>query len=71
MGDKFGRIQVDLIGEGKGNFFHSGNYQPIKWIKKNKDDQTVFYDSNCLPITLEKGLTWIHILSLDSGVWFK
>lgn len=71
VGDQFGRIQVNLIGEGKGIFFHSGINQPIKWIKKNKDDQTIFYDNNYLPITLEKGLTWIHILSLDSGVWFK
>ena len=70
-GDESGRVQVNLIGEGIGKFFQSGDYEPIKWVKGNKEDQTIFYDSNCLPIVLEKGLVWVHILSVDNEVWFK
>jgi hypothetical protein len=70
-GDELGRVQVELIGEGIGKYFHSGDYQPIKWIKQNKYDQTYFFDSTGSPIVLNKGLTWIYILSLDNEVWFK
>ena len=70
-GDKSGRVQVNLIGEGIGKLFQSGDYKPIKWIKGNREDQTIFYDSNHLPVALEKGLVWVHILSLDGEVWFK
>ena len=54
--------------EGIGKFFQSGDYKPIKWVKDNKEVQTIFYDSNYLPLVLEKGLVWVHILSVDNEV---
>lgn len=70
-GDESGRVQVNLIGKGMGKFFQSGDYKPIKWVKDNKEVQTIFYDHNHFPVELEKGLVWVHILSVDSEVWFK
>ena len=70
-GDDQGRINVELIGEGIGRVFNGGNYQSVRWMKKTKVDQTLFLDSNNEPITYDKGVTWIHILSPYSEMWFK
>lgn len=56
-GDQYGRVKVELIGEGEGAYFHSGFYQPIKWSKKSKNDQTFFSDREGSPIILNNGPT--------------
>ncbi len=70
-GDQLGRVEVQLIGEGEGKFFHSGIFQPIKWRKPSKNEQTVFFDREGTPITINKGVTWVHVLSTDKEIWFK
>ena len=70
-GDEEGRIEVGLIGEGFGKVFLGGTCKMFKWIKKDKNFQTLFLDENGQEIDYNKGKTWIHILSSDSTVWFK
>jgi len=69
--DDKGRINVELIGEGIAKIFNKGNYQLVKWIKKNKDQKTLFLDEEGSPILYNHGNTWIHLLSPDTEVWFK
>ncbi len=70
-GDDLGRVQVDLIGEGVGRVFSGGNMQSIKWLKKTKEDKTIFLDSNDNPLSYNPGTTWIHVLSSQAEVWVK
>jgi len=70
-GDDEGRVNVELIGEGIAGIFSRGTYQLVKWMKENKNKQTLFLDEEGLPIAYNHGNTWIHLLSSDSEVWFK
>ncbi len=70
-GDDKGRVNVELIGEGIAKVFNRGTYQLVKWIKKNKDKETLFLDEEGSPIAYNHGNAWIHLLSKDSEVWFK
>ncbi|MBN2394909.1 MAG: DUF3048 C-terminal domain-containing protein, partial [Candidatus Atribacteria bacterium] len=69
--DTLGRVDVQLVGEGIAKVFSAGNYQIAKWVKKEKNDQTLFLSEKGYPISLNQGLTWVHILSPDLNVWFK
>jgi len=71
IGDNEGRIQVELIGEGTGRFFKEGISQPVKWTKKNKDEQTSFLDSKNNIINYGPGIIWVHILDHDKEIWCK
>ncbi len=70
-GDDQGRVQIDLIGEGVGKVFSEGNIQSVKWLKKSKEDKTIFLDSNDNPLSYNPGTTWIHVLSSQAEVWVK
>jgi len=69
--DDQGRVHVGLIGEGIAKVFNRGTYQLVKWIKRTKDEQTLFLDEEGSPIKYYHGNVWIHLLSKDSEVWFK
>ncbi len=70
-GDDQGRVSVELIGEGIARVFYGRTYKLVKWIKKNKDEQTLFLDKEGFPIVYNQGTTWIHLLSPDSEMWFR
>jgi len=70
-GDELDRVQVKLTGEGIGNLFMAGNCQSIRWIKRKNDDRTQFVDSTGNPLSFLPGMTWVHLLSPRSEVWFK
>jgi len=69
--DDLGRVRVELIGEGNGRVFYEGTYQLVKWVKKNKDEQTFFLNKEGSPIMYTQGTTWIHLLPPESEMWFK
>lgn len=69
--DEEGRIQMELVGEGIGRVFQGGDSQPIKWIKKSKDEPTLFLDQKGSPLIYQLGATWIHLLSPESEIWTK
>jgi len=70
-GDKEGRLKVEVIGEGIAKVFSGGEYLIAKWIKESKDHNTLFYDGNGNMIKLNKGQTWIEIVSKETEVWIK
>jgi len=70
-GDKEGRLEVDVIGEGVAKIFYGGNYYLTKWVKESKDHPTVYYNKQGNLINLNKGNIWIHLVPEETDVWIK
>jgi len=70
-GDGEGRLEVEVIGEGIAKVFCGGNYFLSKWVKKSKDQPTVYYDRQGKPLNLNQGNIWIHLVPEETKVWFK
>ena len=70
-GDGEGRLEVEIIGEGMAKVFYGGNYFLSKWVKKSKDQSTVYYDRQGKPLNMNQGNIWIHLVPEETGVWFK
>jgi len=70
-GDKEGRLDVEVAGEGIAKIFYGGNYYLTKWIKKSKDHPTIYYDRQGNVINLNQGNIWIHLVPEETKVWFK
>lgn len=70
-GDGEGRLEVGVIGEGITKVFYGGNYFLSKWVKKSKDQPTVYYDRQGKILNLNQGNIWIHLVPEDTMVWFK
>ena len=70
-GDGEGRLEVEVIGEGIVKVFYGGNYFLSKWIKKSKDQPTVYYDRQGKVLNLNQGNMWIHLVPEETKVWFK
>lgn len=70
-GDGEGRLEVEVIGEGIAKVFYGGNYFLSKWVKKSKDQSTVYYDRQGKLLNLNKGNIWIHLVPEETKVWFK
>ena len=70
-GDGEGRLEVEVIGEGIAKVFYGGNYFLSKWVKKSKDQSTVYYDRQGNVLNLNQGNIWIHLVPEETKVWFK
>jgi hypothetical protein len=70
-GDGEGRLEVEVIGEGITKVFYGGNYFLSKWVKKSKDQSTVYYDRQGKLLNLNQGNIWIHLVPEETKVWFK
>lgn len=71
LGDKEGRLEVNIIGEGIAKIFYGGHYFITKWVKKSKNQPTLYYDSQSNLLNLNQGKIWIQIVSNETKVWFK
>ena len=70
-GDKEGRLEVEVVGEGIAKVFYGGNYYLTKWVKKSKDHPTVYYTNQGNVLNLNQGNIWIHLVPEETKVWFK
>lgn len=70
-GDGEGRLEVEVIGEGITRVFYGGNYFLSKWVKKSKDQPTMYYDRQGKLLNLNQGNIWIHLVPEETKVWFK
>ncbi len=70
-GDNEGRMEIEMVGEGIAKIFFGGNYFLTKWIKKSKDQPTIYYDDQGKILNLNQGNIWIHLVSEETKVWFK
>lgn len=55
-------IEVELIGEGKAEYFLGGRYQTGTWKKKDLNSPTEYFDEQGNPIIFVTGKTWIQVL---------
>ncbi len=60
-GDDSGRVDMKLIGEGKGYYFTRGKRIPITWKKESHVKTTHYYDETGKEIQLNPGKTWISV----------
>ena len=65
--DSEGRLKVDLVGSGTGDFFTAGKTIPIKWEKADRNALTKFYTLDDQPIKLNSGVTWFQIMETGSN----
>lgn len=68
LSDELGHIDVNLIGQGKAEFFLAGKYRTGTWEKANALAPTKFYGSDGQEISFVRGNTWIHVLRPEAVV---
>lgn len=66
--DAEGRLDIDLIGEGKAVFLLGGTYSEGTWEKTAVSEPTWFYGAGGQKITLAPGQTWVQIVPEDAKV---
>lgn len=59
--DKAGRLEVTLLGKGRGILFSEGKMIPLTWEKNELRERTIYKDQQGNEITLSKGKTWIQV----------
>ena len=64
--DNEGRLSIDLISTGKGNYYSGGKFIPVTWEKTSADAPTIFYGQSNEPIQLNPGVTWIQVVPIGN-----
>jgi len=67
-GDGSARIDIQVIGSGRAEYFLAGQYQEGSWRKDSIDSPTKFYDSNGQEIIFPRGNTWVQVLRPETAV---
>lgn len=60
-GDTEGRLDMSLIGTGRGYYVTKGKVIPIIWEKKSHTDATIFLNPDGSEIRFNKGKTWVAV----------
>lgn len=66
--DSKGRLEIDLIGEGKGIYITNGKSKEIVWKKNNRRDLTRLYDLEGNEISLNPGITWYQVVPKSMNI---
>lgn len=61
-GDELGHIKVNLIGQGRAEFFLAGRYEEGSWEKTGPFTPTKFYGADGQEVSFVQGNTWIQVL---------
>jgi hypothetical protein len=69
--DQEGRLEVDLMGEGKAWLFSGGQVLEGSWQKKSSTSRTRFYDGSGIEISMKTGQTWIQLVSKQTKISYK
>ncbi|MCL2170222.1 MAG: DUF3048 C-terminal domain-containing protein, partial [Defluviitaleaceae bacterium] len=62
-GDPEGRRNIGLIGEGHGYLVTHGTYTRVRWEKPDDSQPTRWFWDNGNPLEVNRGITWISIIS--------
>lgn len=60
--DGYGRLEINLVGEGAGYFFCGGKYVPITWHRDGLGQQFYYTLSDGSPLTLGVGKTYVGVV---------
>ncbi|WIV10698.1 DUF3048 domain-containing protein [Proteiniborus sp. MB09-C3] len=66
--DGEGRMEIQVIGQGKGYYITNGKYINITWKKASINDKIIFLDEKGNEIKLNPGITWIQFTKPDPDV---
>ncbi|MBU5313594.1 DUF3048 domain-containing protein [Tissierella carlieri] len=66
--DKEGRLEIQLVGEGEGKYITNGKVMDIKWVKKSRNDKTLYYNPAGEEIVLNPGVTWIQVINAKTEI---
>lgn len=69
--DEVGRRDITTIGQGKALFFMDGQTKVGFWKRSNRKERTIFLDDNSNEIELNRGTTWIEIVSADTLIGYN
>ncbi|MCK9216331.1 MAG: DUF3048 domain-containing protein [Firmicutes bacterium] len=68
--DNVGRLQLSNIGKNRGYFLTGGRLIEIEWQKDSRGGKTVYRDLKGNEIELNKGITWIQVVSVNTKIDF-
>lgn len=60
-GDDKGRLNITMVGEGKGLYLSNGRYQEITWKKSDYQSLTRYYNQSGKEIKMNPGNFWIQV----------
>jgi len=61
--DDVGRLKVYNIGKGRGYYLTGGKLMEIEWSKDNRSAKTLYKDLKGNEIIVNKGITWIQVVT--------
>jgi hypothetical protein len=65
--DDYGRLEMDVVGEGEATMFSNGMATKGTWKKSSRTDRTLFYDENGEEYEFSRGQTWVDVIPEDKG----
>jgi hypothetical protein len=69
--DKVGRLEVKDIGKDRGYYLTGGKLIEIEWSKSGRSDKTVYKDLKGNGIVMNKGITWVQVVSDNVRIEIK
>jgi len=60
--DSVGRLEMNLVGNGKGLYITNGKVMEVTWKKPSRRALTRFYDKQGNEISLNPGITWYQVV---------
>lgn len=69
--DKVGRLELLNTGKNRGYFLTGGRLMEIEWYKDSRSGKTIYKDLKGNEILLNKGVTWIQVVSNNTKVDFE
>lgn len=66
--DDYGRLQVDMVGSGKGYFACGGKIVPILWSRNSSNSSYVFTLEDGTPLSLGVGTTYVAVTHKNGTV---
>ncbi len=61
-------IWVDVVGNGKAEYFLGGQYYQGTWEKKSMTDPTIYYNDKGEQVSFVKGKTWIQVVRPNAEI---
>ncbi|MGF7056342.1 DUF3048 domain-containing protein [Brassicibacter mesophilus] len=69
--DSEGRLDIQLVGKGKGMYITNGKAKNITWSKESINSKTIYYDETGEELKLNPGVTWIQVTRISPSIEIK
>ncbi len=65
------KIELDLVGRGKGKYFTNGMGVDINWSKKSREERSIYTLENGQELRLNPGTTFVQVVSPKASITIK